>query len=79
MAYGPQPALGMINAIAATKELENYHLLHAARADMLRRLDLTAEAATSYRRALELVTNESERKFLERRLREIETPKEARA
>ena len=79
MAHGPQPALGMINAIAATKELEKYHLLHAARADMLRRLDLKAEAATSYRRALELVTNDSERKFLERRLKEVETQEKARA
>jgi RNA polymerase sigma-70 factor, ECF subfamily len=79
MAYGPQPALGMINAIAATKELENYHLLHAARADMLRRLGSSAEAAKSYRRALELVTNDSERKFLERRLKEVESPQQARA
>ena len=79
MAYGPQPALGMINAIASTKELENYHLLHAARADMLRRLGLLADAAISYKRALELVTNDSERRFLERRLREIATAGKARA
>jgi RNA polymerase sigma-70 factor, ECF subfamily len=79
MAYGPQPALGMINAIAATKELENYHLLHAARADMLRRLGSAAEAAKNYRRALELVTNESERRFLERRLQEVESLKKAQA
>jgi RNA polymerase sigma-70 factor (ECF subfamily) len=79
MAYGPEPALEIINAIAATKELENYHLLHAARADMLRRLGSAAEAANNYRRALELVTNESERRFLERRLNEVESLKKAQA
>ncbi|MGA3043893.1 MAG: RNA polymerase subunit sigma-24, partial [Bryobacteraceae bacterium] len=50
------------------------HLLPAARADLLRRLGDTAEAARSYRRALELVSNDSERRFLERRLREVEKP-----
>jgi RNA polymerase sigma-70 factor (ECF subfamily) len=79
MAYGPKPALGMINAIAATNALENYHLLHAARADMLRRLGSLEEAARSYKRALELVTNDSERKFLERRLKEVEGSETARA
>jgi RNA polymerase sigma-70 factor (ECF subfamily) len=79
MAYGPEPALEILNAIAATKELENYHLLHAARADMLRRLGSAAEAAKNYRRALELVTNESERRFLERRLNEVESLKKAQA
>jgi RNA polymerase sigma-70 factor (ECF subfamily) len=45
--------------------------LHAARADLLRRLGSSAEAAKSYERALALVTNDSERRFLERRLREL--------
>jgi RNA polymerase sigma-70 factor (ECF subfamily) len=69
MASGPGPALDLIDALAG--ELEDYHLLYAARADLLRRLGSMAEAAKSYERALALVTNESERRFLERRLREV--------
>jgi RNA polymerase sigma-70 factor (ECF subfamily) len=71
MANGPQPALAVIDALSATGELEGYHLLHAARADLLRRIGSSAEAAKSYARALALVTNDSERRFLERRLREV--------
>ena len=51
--------------------LREYHLLHAARADLLRRLDRREEAAGSYRRALELTANEAERRYLEGRLREV--------
>jgi RNA polymerase sigma-70 factor (ECF subfamily) len=51
--------------------LEGYHLLHAARADLYRRLDRRDEAASSYRRALELATSDSESRFLERRLAEV--------
>ena len=72
MADGPLPALALIAALAATGDLDGYHLLHAARADLLRRLGSKAEAAVSYARALELVTNENERRFLERRLREVQ-------
>jgi RNA polymerase sigma-70 factor, ECF subfamily len=71
MTDGPQRALDLIDELAAKGELDRYHLLHAARADMLRRLGSHKEAAKSYRRALELVTNESERKFLEGRLQEV--------
>ena len=67
---GPRAALAIVDALAAEGDLEDYHLLHAARADLLRRAGAPAEAATSYRRALALVTNDSERRFLERRLRE---------
>jgi len=74
MAAGPRPALALIDALAATNDLDSYHLLHAARADMQRRLGLPGEAAKSYRRALALVTNDSERRFLERRLREVQPP-----
>jgi RNA polymerase sigma-70 factor (ECF subfamily) len=74
MVDGPQPALELIDALAADSALEGYHLLHAARADMLRRLGSTAEAAKSYAKALELVSNLSERRFLERRLREVQAP-----
>jgi RNA polymerase sigma-70 factor (ECF subfamily) len=74
MVHGPERALPLIDALAATGELEGYHLLHAARADLLRRAGAAAEAAKSYARALELVTNDSERRFLERRLREVQPP-----
>jgi RNA polymerase sigma-70 factor (ECF subfamily) len=74
MVLGPGRALPIIDALAATGELEDYHLLHAARADLLRRAGAAAEASKSYRRALELVTNDSERRFLERRLREVQPP-----
>jgi RNA polymerase sigma-70 factor (ECF subfamily) len=74
MVHGPGPALALIDALAATGELEDYHLLHAARADLLRRAGAAAEASKSYRRALELVINDSERRFLERRLREVQPP-----
>ncbi|HEY7180204.1 MAG TPA: RNA polymerase sigma factor [Blastocatellia bacterium] len=70
MVDGPQTALALIDAIA--DELDGYHLFHAARADLLRRVGSPAEAAKSYRRALALVTNESERRFLQRRLREVQ-------
>jgi RNA polymerase sigma-70 factor (ECF subfamily) len=73
MADGPQPGLALIDALAAAGDLDGYHLLHAARADLLRRLGSGVEAGKSYRRALELVTNDSERRFLERRMREVQT------
>jgi len=72
MAEGPRPALALIDQLAATGELDGYHLLHATRADLLRRLGKSADAAASYERALALVSNKSERRFLERRLREMQ-------
>ena len=69
MAVGPRAGLALIDSLVP--ELSGYHLLHAARADLLRRMGSGREAAKSYERALELVTNESERRFLERRLREV--------
>ena len=74
MADGPRRGLALIDALAATGDLEGYHLLHAARADLLRRIGFSSEAAKSYERALALVTNDSERRFLERRLREVQPP-----
>jgi len=71
MAKGPQPALELIDELAASGELDDYHLLHAARADMLRRLGSNDEAAASYETALRLAGNDSERRFLERRLNEV--------
>jgi RNA polymerase sigma-70 factor (ECF subfamily) len=73
MASGPQAGLALMDALAT--ELDGYHLLHAARADLLRRAGSLAEAAQSYERALALVTNDSERRFLEKRLREVQLHK----
>jgi len=74
MVEGLRPALALIDTLTAAGELDDYYLLHAARADLLRRLGASAQAAESYNRALKLVTNDSERRFLERRLREVQTP-----
>jgi RNA polymerase sigma-70 factor (ECF subfamily) len=71
MASGPGAGLEIIDRLAVNNDLDSYHLLHAARADLLRRLGSAAEAAKSYRRALELATNDSERRFLARRLWEV--------
>ena len=72
MAEGPRPGLALIDELTASGDLDGYHLLHAARADLLRRLGSVVEAGKSYKRALELVTNDSERRFLERRMREVQ-------
>jgi RNA polymerase sigma-70 factor (ECF subfamily) len=61
----------MIDAILARGELRDYHLAHSARADLCRRLGRTADARESYARALSLTKQEPERRFLERRLREL--------
>ncbi len=71
MVDGPEAALTLIERLADDGELANYHLLDAARADLLRRLGKPAEAADSYHRALALVRNDSERRFLQRRLQEV--------
>ncbi|HTA59388.1 MAG TPA: RNA polymerase sigma factor [Candidatus Baltobacteraceae bacterium] len=71
MAEGPRRGLELMKELGTASDLENYHLLHAARADMHRRLGQFSEAAEEYRKALGLVTNESERRYLEKRLREV--------
>jgi RNA polymerase sigma-70 factor (ECF subfamily) len=71
MSDGPERALELIDVLAAGGELAEYHLLYAARADLLRRMNDKAEAARDYEKSLSLATNESERRFLERRLREM--------
>ncbi len=71
MVNGPRAGLALIDVLAEGGELDGYHLLHAARADLLRRIGSSVEAAKSYDRALTLVTNASERRFLARRLREV--------
>jgi RNA polymerase sigma-70 factor (ECF subfamily) len=72
MADGPRAGLATIDRLSASNDLNEYHLLHAARADLLRRLGVFDESAKSYLQALALVTNDSERRFLERRLREVQ-------
>jgi RNA polymerase sigma-70 factor (ECF subfamily) len=72
MRDGPEAGLALIDAILARGELTGYHPAHAARADLLRRLGRVPEARTAYGRALELVPQERERRFLKRRLAELE-------
>ena len=72
MAQGPEHGLALVDDLEASGRLEGYHLLPAARADLLRRLGRHAEAAAAYRRALALVRTGPERRFLEARLREVE-------
>jgi len=69
MADGAAAGMPLLDALAP--ELDGYHLFHAARADLLRRLDRDAESTAAYRRALELATNPAERSFLDRRLAEL--------
>jgi RNA polymerase sigma-70 factor, ECF subfamily len=68
MAEGPQRGLALMDELGKSGELDRYHLFHAARADMLRRLGSFSEAADAYRRALALMANGVERTYLERRL-----------
>ena len=70
MRDGPDAGLALIDAILARGDLADYHLAHAARADLYRRLGRTAEARVSYGMALALAHQEPERRFLERRLAE---------
>jgi RNA polymerase sigma-70 factor, ECF subfamily len=65
------PEVGLIDAVLARGELANYYLAHLARADMCRRLGRTAEARSSYEKALALTQQEPERKFLRARLRHL--------
>jgi RNA polymerase sigma-70 factor (ECF subfamily) len=71
MRDGPSAGLARIEAILSRQELADYHLAHAARADLCRRLGRNAEARASYQRALGLARQEPERRFLERRLAEL--------
>ncbi len=71
MADGPAAGLALVDALAAEGALDRYHLLHAARADMLRRLGRPADALAAYTVALELASAPAERDFLERRRAEM--------
>ena len=72
MADGPAAGLPLIAALKTRGDLDSYYLLWSAEADLLRRLGRFADAAQSYRRALDLVTTEPERRFLQRRIVEVE-------
>jgi RNA polymerase sigma-70 factor, ECF subfamily len=72
MADGPPAGLALIDEIEAKGDLVGYHLLPAARADLLRRDGRWREAAEAYRKALALVSNDPERRYLNRRLAEVE-------
>jgi RNA polymerase sigma-70 factor, ECF subfamily len=71
MRDGSEAGLALIDAVLARGDLAEYHLAHAARADLCRRLGRTSEARASYERALSLARQEPEQRFLERRLREL--------
>ncbi len=72
MRDGPDAGLALIDAILARGDLADYHLAHAARADLCRRLGRTADARASYEMALSLARQEPERRFLERRLAQLD-------
>jgi len=74
MADGPERGLRLIDNLMASGELDDYHLLHAARADLLRRIGSNEGATASYTRALELTSNDAEKRFLEKRLRSLRPP-----
>ncbi|MGH7500809.1 MAG: RNA polymerase sigma factor [Longimicrobiales bacterium] len=73
MAQSPTEGLRLLDELAVSGVLEQYHLLHAARADLLRRVERWDESADAYRRALDLCVNPVERDYLLRRLAEVET------
>jgi RNA polymerase sigma-70 factor (ECF subfamily) len=72
MRDGPAAGLAAVDAILSRGELADYHLAHSARADLCRRLGDLGEARKSYRKALDLARQASERRFLQRRLAELE-------
>jgi len=79
MARSLEEGLALLDELEKREELEEFHLLPAARADLLRRLGRMGEAANAYRRALSLATNDIERRFLRRRLAELEKLRDSRS
>ena len=71
MTAGPSEALAILDSLDESGAFNDFHLLHAARAEFSERLGRIADAEKSFARALELVTNESERRFLSRRLAQV--------
>jgi RNA polymerase sigma-70 factor, ECF subfamily len=72
MRDGPAKGLELVEALLQSGELTDYHLAHAARADLCRRLGKTLDARASYQRALALTRQEPERRFLEKRMAELD-------
>jgi RNA polymerase sigma-70 factor (ECF subfamily) len=72
MSEGLQRGLDLIDQLKGEPDLESYYLFHAARADILRRMDRRTEALQEYRRAIELTTNNVEQAYLRRRIAEVE-------
>jgi RNA polymerase sigma-70 factor (ECF subfamily) len=72
MSDGPDAGLALVDSLDASGALDGYHLLAATRADFLRRLGRHEQAREAYRRALDLVTSDSERRYLTRRLSETQ-------
>jgi RNA polymerase sigma-70 factor (ECF subfamily) len=79
MARSVEEGLALLDELERREELEEFHLLPAARANLLRRLERMGEAANAYRRALSLATNDIERRFLRRRLTELEKLRDLRS
>ena len=79
MARGPEAGLALVDVLVAEGLLDEYPYLHAARADLLRRLGRRAEAAAAYRRAAALTANAAERAFIDRRLVEVTDPPVSRS
>jgi len=75
MADGPAAGLALVEHVEAAGSLSEYYLLHATRADLLRRLGQRDEAEVAYRRAIELASTDAERRYLARRLTEIAAPR----
>ncbi|QVL30730.1 RNA polymerase sigma factor [Telmatocola sphagniphila] len=75
MRDGPEAGLRLIEDILQSGQLENYHLAHSARGELLRRLGKNPEALLAYQRAFELARQEPERRFLEKKIRELQDPK----
>ena len=74
MRDGPAAGLALIDAILARGDLTDYHHAHSARGELLRRLKRFGEAGEAYKRALQLVTQDTEKRFLERRLESLQQP-----
>jgi RNA polymerase sigma-70 factor (ECF subfamily) len=71
MSDGWNKGLSLIDELGTSGELSDYYLYHAARADLLRRLERYPEAAAAYRQAIQLSTNDVEQRYLKRRLLEV--------
>ena len=74
LSHGLEEGLALIDALGSSGDLDSYHLYHAARADILRRLKRNSDAIEAYNRALTLTANAVERRYLRRRVAELGAP-----